>query len=154
MSEANKSAREHGQTTTILVSEEKTVIKVEEKEEQIEPPPISNWSNDKEVCTEAHSFITIPLETQHEPQASSFQCLEKPSYVKIFKESRTQDHKFRNRFPKRILRSKLLCYIRWRNILPEGYPILKKKGWKRLVGHLYEQGRCGILSFLFSTLYF
>jgi hypothetical protein len=48
--------------------------KVEEKEEQIEPPP--NFSNDKEVSTKAHSFITIPFETQHEPQASSFQCLE------------------------------------------------------------------------------
>ena len=35
----------------------------EENEEQIEPPPISNWSNDKEMSTEAHSFITIPLET-------------------------------------------------------------------------------------------
>jgi hypothetical protein len=53
----------------------------EESQEQIEPPPISNWSNDKEVSTEAHSFLTIPLETQHESQASSFQCLEEPSYV-------------------------------------------------------------------------
>jgi hypothetical protein len=39
----------------------------EEKEEQIEPPPISNWSNAKEVSTEAHSFVTIPLETYHSP---------------------------------------------------------------------------------------
>jgi hypothetical protein len=39
----------------------------EENLEQNEPPPISNWSNDKEVSTEAHSFITIPLEIQHEP---------------------------------------------------------------------------------------
>ena len=35
------------------------------RQEQIEPPP--DRSNDKEVSTEAHSFITIPLETQHEP---------------------------------------------------------------------------------------
>jgi hypothetical protein len=35
----------------------------EENLEQIEPPPISNWPNDKEVSTEAHSLITIPLET-------------------------------------------------------------------------------------------
>jgi hypothetical protein len=35
--EANKSAHEHAQTTIILVSEEKIVNKVEEKEEQIEP---------------------------------------------------------------------------------------------------------------------
>jgi hypothetical protein len=40
--------------------------KVEEKEEQSEPPPIPNLSNDKKVSTEAHSFITIPLETRHE----------------------------------------------------------------------------------------
>jgi hypothetical protein len=44
----------------------------EENQEQFKPPPISNWSNDKEVSTEAHSFITIPLDTHHEPQASSF----------------------------------------------------------------------------------
>jgi hypothetical protein len=35
-----------------------------EQREQIEPP---NLSNDKEVSTEVHSFITISLETQHEP---------------------------------------------------------------------------------------
>ena len=29
-----------------------------------------------------------------------------------------------------------------------------KKGWKGLGGHPHERGRCGILSFLFSTLYF
>ena len=44
----------------------------EENEEQIEPSPISNWSNDKEVNTEAHSFVTIPLETYHKPPVSSF----------------------------------------------------------------------------------
>ena len=68
MIEANKSTHEHAQTTTILVSEEKDVNKVEEKDEQIEPPPIPNLSNDKEVSTEAHSLVTIPLETQHEQQ--------------------------------------------------------------------------------------
>ena len=72
----------------------------EENEEQVEPPP--NFSNEKEVSTEAHSFITIPHKTQLEPQVSSFQCLEEPSYVEIFKDSRTQDHKSRNRVPKRI----------------------------------------------------
>ena len=40
--EANKFAYEHAQTTTILVSEERTANKVEEKEEQIEPSPIPN----------------------------------------------------------------------------------------------------------------
>jgi hypothetical protein len=109
---------------------------VKEKEKQIEPPPISNWSNGKEVSIEVHSFITIPLETQHEPQVSPFQCLEEPSYVEIFKESHTQDHKSRNHVPKRILRSKQLGNIRWQTILPEGYQVLKKKGWKGLVGNL------------------
>jgi hypothetical protein len=87
----------------------------EEQVEQIEPSP--NPSNDKEVSTEAHSFITIPLETQHEPQASSFQCLEEPSYVEIFKESRTQRSKYKNRSPKKILLSNKFSFIRWRNIL-------------------------------------
>jgi hypothetical protein len=59
----------------------------EENLEQIEPPPISNWPNVKEVSTEAHSFITIPLETQQIP---SFQCLEESSYVEIFEDSHTQ----------------------------------------------------------------
>jgi hypothetical protein len=59
----NNSAHENAQTTTTLVSEEEAVNKVEEMEEQIEPPP--NLSNDKEVSTEAHSSITIPLETYH-----------------------------------------------------------------------------------------
>ena len=154
VTETNKSAHENVQTTTILVNEEKAVSKVEEKEEQIESPPILNWSNDKEVSTEVYSLITIPLETQLEPQVSSFQCLEELSYVETFKDSRTQDHKSSGRVPKRIFRNKLLGYIRWRNILPEGYPTLKKKGWKRLVGHPHDRGRCGIFPFLFSALYF
>ena len=40
--------------------------KVEEKEEQIEPPPTPNMSNDTEVSTEAASFIIIPFEIHHE----------------------------------------------------------------------------------------
>jgi hypothetical protein len=99
----------------------------EEMEEQIEPPPILNWSNNKEVSTEVHSLITIPLETLHVPQASFFQCLEEPSYVEIFKVSRTDRCKYRNRHTKKIFQSKQICYIRWRNILPERYQILKKK---------------------------
>ena len=123
----------------------------EEHLEQIEPPPISNWSNDKEVSTEAHSHITIPLETQ---QASSFQCLEEPSYVEIFEDSCSQNHKSRNHVPKWIPRN-YDNYIRWQNILPEGYQVLKKKGWKGLVGHPYERGRCGIFPFfIFRTAFF
>ena len=79
------------------------------RQEQVEPP--LDPSNDKEVSTEAHSFVTISLETYHEPQASSFQCLEEPSYVEIFKETQTQYHKSRNRVPKWILRN-TINYIR------------------------------------------
>jgi hypothetical protein len=125
----------------------------EEKMEQFEPPPILNWPNDKEVSTEAHSFVTIPLETYHSHQVPSFQCLEEPSYVEIFEESHTEDHKSRNRVPKWIPRNKD-NYIKWRNILPEGYLIIKKKGWKGLVGHPYERGRCGIFLFYFSAPHF
>jgi hypothetical protein len=152
---------EHVQATTTFVSEERAGVdgvdnheeEKEEMEEQIEPLPILNWSYDKEVSTEAHSFVTIPLETYLKPQVSSFQCLEEPSYVEIFKESHTKDHKSRNHIPKWIPRNKV-NYIRWWNILPEGYHILKKKGWKGLIGHPYEWGRCGILPFLFFALHF
>ena len=126
---------------------------MEEKEEQIEPLPIQKLSNDKEMSTEAHSFVTIPLKTYLEPQVSFFQCLEEPSYVEIFKESHTEDHKSRNRVPKWIPRNKV-NYIRGRNILPEGHLILKQKGWKGLIGHPFEPGRCGNFSFLFSALHF
>jgi hypothetical protein len=121
---------EHAQITTKLGSEEKAVDKKEEKEEhleQIEPLRIPIFAYDKEVSTEAHSFVTILLETYLEPQVSSFQYLEEPSYVEIFKESHTEDHKSRNRVPRWIPRNKD-NYIRWRNIVPEGYHILKKKG--------------------------
>jgi hypothetical protein len=46
MTEANKFVHENAQTTTIVISEEKFVNKVEEKEEQSEPLPIPNLSND------------------------------------------------------------------------------------------------------------
>jgi hypothetical protein len=49
--------------------------KVEEKEEQIEPPPTPNLSSDTEMSTEAPSFIIVPFETHHETQASFLQCL-------------------------------------------------------------------------------
>ena len=145
--EANKSAHEPAQTTTIVVSEKKVVSKAEEKDKQIEPPPISNLSNEKEVSTETHSFITIPLERHHKSQVSPFQCLKEPSYVEIFKESRMQRCKFRKRSSKKILLSNKVCYIRWRNILQEGYIVLMKKEWKRLVGHSNDWGKhCKISS--------
>jgi hypothetical protein len=111
---------------------------VEEKEEESEPLPIPNLSNDKAVSTKAHYVVTIPLETHHETQVSFLQCLEVLSYAIIFKDLCTEGHKSRNNFPKKIRLSKKIEYLRWRNILPEGYQILKKKRWKGLVGHLYE----------------
>jgi len=59
--------------------------------EHTAPPLNPNSSNDKEMSTEAHSFI-IP---------------------------------------------------------PEGYQILKKKGWRGLVGHPHDRGRCCKFSFTF-----
>jgi hypothetical protein len=152
--EANKFAHEHAQTTTILVSEEKAVNKVEENKEQIEPPPIPNLSNEKEVSTKAHSFVTIPLETHHETQVSFLQCLMMLSYAIIIKDLCTEGHKSRNNLPKKIWLSKKIWYLRWRNILLKAYQMFKKKGRKGLVGHPYEWGSCGIFSFLFFVLYF
>jgi hypothetical protein len=105
------------------------------------PPSNPNPSNDKEMSTEAHSFITIPLETLHEPQASILQCLKEPSCAKTVKDPCTQGQKSRNRHPKKIFQIKQVVYLRRRPILPEGYQILKKKWWKGFVGHQHDQGR-------------
>jgi hypothetical protein len=111
------------------------------------------------VSTEAHSFITIPLKTQLEPQVSSSQCLKELSYVEIFKDLRTQDHKFKNRVPKRIFRSKILGYIRWRNILLEEYQVLMKNdGSDWLDTHGIREGAAFFcfyfLHFIFESFYF
>ena len=95
----------------------------EEKEEQvehIEPPTTPSLSNDKEMSTEAHSFITCPLETFHEPQASLIQGLKEPFYAKTLKDLCKEVGKPRNHHPKKILLSNKVGYLRWRNILPEG----------------------------------
>jgi hypothetical protein len=57
VSEVNKFAHKHAQTTTIPVGEPKAINKVEEKEKQFEPPPNPIRSIDKEVSTEAQSFV-------------------------------------------------------------------------------------------------
>jgi hypothetical protein len=116
--------------------------------EQIEPPSTPNLSNDKEVSTEAHYFITIPLETHHEPKASVLQCLKEPSYAKIFKDLCTQARTSRNHRLKKILQSKQVGYLRWQNILPECYKRLKKKWWKELVGHPNDREKYDNFSFL------
>jgi hypothetical protein len=107
-----------------------------------------------EVSIEAPACITAPLETHQEPKASSLECPQEPSYIKILKDLCTQARKSRNHFPKKIRRSKQF-YLRWKNIMPEGYEVLKKKGWKALVGHQYDRGKCYKVfsSSLFSTLH-
>jgi len=114
-----------------------------EHKDQIEPPADTSLSNDKEVSTKAYSFIIIPLETHHEYKASILQYLKEPSYAKILKDLCRQVHKSRNHHPKKIFLSKQVGYLRWGNILPECYQILKKKGWKGMVGHPYDRGRYG-----------
>ena len=91
---------------------------LEEEEEQIELLSTPSLSNDKEVSTEAHSFITIPLKTRHEPQASFIQFLKEPSHAKILKDPCKQASKSRNHRPKKILTSNRIGYLRWQNILP------------------------------------
>jgi hypothetical protein len=63
-----------GETTEIsFPTTSSSAAEQEEKGKHLEhTAPLSNpkLSNDKEMSTEAHSFITIPLETLREPQAS------------------------------------------------------------------------------------
>jgi hypothetical protein len=150
--DASHSCHEHVPTITMFENEEIVDSNEEEKEEHLEqaaPPPNPNTSNNKEMSTEAQSFITIPLETFHELQASILKCLKEPSYAKTVKDLCTQPRKSRNHRPKKILRSKQVGYIRWRNIPPEGHQFLKKKGWKGLVGHPHDRGRRCKFSFTF-----
>ena len=140
---------EHAQVTT-LENEEIVDNNEEEQVEHIEqvkhheksgPPTDPNLPSDMEESAEAFAYITAPLETHQEPKALSLECLQEPFNVKILKDLCTQARKSRNHFPKKILRSKQF-YIRWQNILPEGYEVLKKKGWKGLVGHQYDRIKC------------
>jgi len=59
--------------------------------------------------------------------------------------------KSRNHIPKKILPSMQVGYLRWRNILLEGYQILMKKGWKGLVGH--PNDRRNAVTFLFHFIF-
>jgi len=69
--DSNNLHHEHVQATATFESEE--IVDSNEKKEKVEhlehttPLPNQNMSNDKEVSTKSHSFITIPLETFHEP---------------------------------------------------------------------------------------
>jgi hypothetical protein len=99
---------EQANTSSSAVEEEEKDEHLESFEhlEQTEPPSTLNLSNDKEVSTETHFFITISLETLHEPQDSILQCLKEPSYTKILKNLCTQGHKSGNHLPKKIIQSK------------------------------------------------
>jgi hypothetical protein len=120
---ASHSCHEHVLDTTIVKSEEI----VDDNKEKIEPPADTSLSNDKEVSTETHSFIIVHLETHHESKASILLYLKEPSYAKILKDLCRQGHKSRNHRPKKIFPNKQVGYLRWRNIIPECYQILKKK---------------------------
>jgi hypothetical protein len=153
----NNLHQEHVQATATFESEE--IVdgnEEEEKEEHLEhttPLPDPNMSTDKEMSTEAHSFITIPLETFHEPRVSVLQCLQMPSSTKSLKDRCTQEQKSRNHRLTKILRSTQVGHLRRRHIFSEGYQILKKKGWKGLVGHPRDRGRRCEFSFPFYFLY-
>jgi hypothetical protein len=116
--DARHSCHEHVPDTTILESKE--IVdnnEKEEKDEQIEygeqvehkekidSPADTSLSNDKEVSTEAHSFIIVPFETHHESKSLILQCFKQPSYAKILKDLYKQAHKSRNHRPKKIFRS-------------------------------------------------
>jgi hypothetical protein len=120
-----------------------------EQKEKIESPADTSLSNDKEVSTEAHSFIIVPLETHHESKALILQCLKEPSYAKILKDLCRQAHKSKNHRPKKIFLNKEIGFLRWQNILPECYQILKRKGWKGFVGHPRDRGKYGNFYFIF-----
>jgi hypothetical protein len=162
--DSENSYHENAQVTTTLDEDEivdnkkhtKQVEQIErvEHHEKSQPPTDPNLPSNMEVSTEAPACITAPLETLQEPKVSSLECLQEPSYAKILKDLCKQARKSRNHFPKKILQSKQF-YIRWRNILPEGYEVLKKKGLKGLVGHQYDRGkRCKVFSSsLFSALH-
>jgi hypothetical protein len=151
MSDEDKSENfyhEHVQVTTTL--EEDEVIDNEEGQvehneriehhEKSQPPTNPNLPSDMEASTEAPACITAPLETHQEHKVSSLVHLQEPSYVKILKDLCTQAQKSRKHFPKKNLRSKQF-YIRWQNIIPDVYEVLKKKGWKGLIGHQYDRGK-------------
>ena len=113
-----------------LLVRKKLSTRWKKRRSNLSPPPNPNLSNDKEVSTEAHSFVTIPLKTHHETQVSFLQCLKALSYAIILKDLCTEGHKSRNNLPMKIRLSKKIGYLKWQNILLEGYQILKKKGWK------------------------
>ena len=80
------------------------------------------------MSTEAHSFVTIPLETHYETQVSFRHCLMALSYTIIIKDLYTEGHKSMNNLPKKIGLNKTVGCLRWRNIILKGYQVFMKKG--------------------------
>jgi hypothetical protein len=166
---------ENGETTEISSPKSSSsaakpliVDKYEEegKEEQVEhtePPNNPNVSNDKEVSTEAHSLINFPLEIHNEKL-----IVTREGIIDSFWEIDIV-HGWENIF-ERHARPKFCKYVpnrfqvkEWslediREVLKlgEGYIRLKKIGWKGLVGHPSDRGKCGIffLLFIFCNLFF
>jgi hypothetical protein len=133
----------------------------EEQVEHTEPPNNPNVSNDVEVSIEAHSLINLPLEMHNEKLIVTtegiidsfweidivhgweniFECHARPKFCKYI--------------PKRFQAKEWsLEDIREALKLGEGYIFLKKRGWKGLVGHSSDRGKCSIFFFSFFFLHF
>jgi hypothetical protein len=155
--DASHSCHEHVPTITMFENEE-IVDRNEEKEneehlEHIAPLPNPNTTNDKEMSTEAHSFITIPLETFLEPQASILKCLKEPSYAKTVKDLCTQPLKSRHHCPKKILRSKHVGYIKCKTFHQRDTKFSRGKGGRDWLDiHMIGEGAVNFL-FPFYFLY-
>jgi hypothetical protein len=115
------------------------------------------------VSIEAHSFITIPLKTFHEPQASFIQCLKEPSYAKTLKDLCKQASKSENLCPKKNPLSNKVGYLRWQNIFPRDIKFARKGGRGWLDNQMIEESTvkflphfnfCTSSSFLFLSIYF
>jgi hypothetical protein len=63
---------------------------------QIKPPSTPNLSNDKEMSTEAHSFITIPFETLHKLQCFKLQFFNVSKSHLLINLSRIYEHMVTN----------------------------------------------------------
>ena len=111
-------------------------------------------SNDKEVSIETHSLINLPLETYNEKLIVTRERIIDSFWVidivhgweNIFE--RHARPKFCKSILKRFqVKEWSLEDIREVLKLGEGYILLKKRGWKELVGHPNDRGKhCKISS--------
>jgi hypothetical protein len=127
----------NGETTEISSPNRfSSIAEEEEKEEhlesvehleQIEPRSTPNLSNDKEITTEAHSFIPFLLRHFMSPKLQFFNVSKSHLMINLSKDLCTQGHKFRNHLPKKILRSKQVSYLRWRKHSARGLSNFKEE---------------------------